>query len=232
MKICRACILSRWQIRSCCYLWLPFSICIRFVSCLLLGLIQIINALWQVLSCSMFMRHFVWLGEHLLDHCSLTSFGAKIEWRPAIMPWTYASVTRTPSEACLQPAREQLSYFKWQRRKQESIVNFKAAESSMVSRKRPIFCISLGENTVIVAAFVVFMYHENKLFLRHFWLGHLVGKTRDEREEKEMSRGLWVPGHVLCVYTHQVGRGRETATEKKIKSLWKVGEKQAEKEKT
>lgn len=207
--------------RSCCYLWLRFPICIRFVSCLLLGLIQIINALWQVLSCSMFMRYFVWLGEHLLDHCSLTSFGAKTECRPAIMPWTYASVTRTPSEACLQTAREQLSYFKWQRRKQESIVNFKAAESSMVSRKRPIFCICLGENIVIVAAFVVFMYHENKLFWRHFWLGHLVGKTRDEKEEKKMSRGLWVPGHVLCVYMHQVGRGRETATEKILRACEK-----------
>lgn len=47
-------------------------------------------------------------------------------------------------------------------------MSFKAAESSMVSGKRPIFRISLGENTVAVAAFVVFMYHENKLFLWHF----------------------------------------------------------------
>lgn len=69
-------------------------------------------------------------------------------------------------------------------------MNFKGAETSVVGGKRPIFCVSLGENTVTVAAFVVFTYHENKLFLWHFWLGHLVGKTRDEREEKEMSRRL------------------------------------------
>ena len=69
-------------------------------------------------------------------------------------------------------------------------MNFKGAETSVVGGKRPIFWVFLGENTVTVAALVVFAYHENKLFLWHFWLVHLVGKTRDEREGKEMSRGL------------------------------------------
>lgn len=50
--------------------------------------------------------------------------------------------------------------------------------------------VYLGENTVTVTAFVVLTYHEHKLFLWHFWLGCLIGKTRDEREEKEISKGL------------------------------------------
>lgn len=60
----------------------------------------------------------------------------------------------------------------------------------MVSGKRLIFCVYLGENTVTVTAFVVLTYHEHKVFLWHFWLGCLIGKTRDEREEKEISKGL------------------------------------------
>lgn len=77
-------------------------------------------------------------------------------------------------------------------------MNFKGAETSVVGGKKPIFWVSLGENTVTVVAFVIFTYHENKLFLWHFWLGNLVRKTRDEREEKETARRLWVS---MCVYT-------------------------------
>lgn len=47
-------------------------------------------------------------------------------------------------------------------------------------------CVSLGENMVTVTVFVVLTYHKHKLFLSHFWLGCLIGKTRDEREEKEI----------------------------------------------
>lgn len=63
-------------------------------------------------------------------------------------------------------------------------MNIKGAETSVVGGKRFTFWVSLGENTMTVVTFVVFTYHENKLFLWHFWLGHLAGKTGDEREEK------------------------------------------------
>lgn len=66
-----------------------------------------------------------------------------------------------------------------------------------------------------VAAFVVFTYDENKLFLWHFWLGHLVGKTRDEKEEKEMSEDSECLVMCVCVFMHQVGRGREIVREEK-----------------
>lgn len=45
---------------------------------------------------------------------------------------------------------------------------FYGIRASVVGGKRPIFWVSLGENTVTVAVFVVFTYYENKQFLRCF----------------------------------------------------------------
>lgn len=92
-------------------------------------------------------------------------------------------------------------------------------------------CVYLGENTVTVTAFVVLTYHEHKLFLWHFWLGCLIGKTRDEREEKEISKGLSVSGRV-CVCVHAWGGKRDRNSKgEKIKRVWKVGGKWAEESK-
>lgn len=56
MQVCGAWIPSWWQITSHSSLWLLLSIYIQCVSYFLLRLTLTINALWQVLSFSMFMR--------------------------------------------------------------------------------------------------------------------------------------------------------------------------------
>lgn len=43
-------------------------------------------------------------------------------------------------------------------------------------------------------------------------------KQRDEREEKKISKGLWVSDRV-CVYMHEVGRGTEIVREKNKKGM-------------
>lgn len=73
--------------------------------------------------------------------------------------------------------------------------------------KRPIFWVSLGENTVTVAVFVVFTYNENKLFLRCFFAWPSGRKNIGSEERKRsVNRTLTVWS---CVRVHASGRKRE-----------------------
>lgn len=100
---------------------------------------------------------------------------------------------------------------------QECIVTSRGAESSVVCGKRPIFSISLGEN--IVPDWSCSIYnkcHENKLFLWHSWLGHLVGKTGEWEAREGNGKRTECAG--MCMYVQESGRRREWKNQEGIKS--------------
>lgn len=184
---------------------LPSSTCYHWVSCLLLRLIQIRNTLWQVLSCSMFMRYLVWLDEHLLDHCFSTSFGDKMKYRPALVPWhLHLGIVLILKLVFSQPGGScpTLSERGGNRRASRHLREQKSLWSVEKTH------LLMGENTVTsCSCSICNEYHENKLFLWHSWLGHLVGKTGEWEGRKRNGKRTLSVQACACVYTRQVGGG-------------------------